>query len=79
MKIDIMARPKLNLSQKHLQGLKCDRKLKHVVKGIDQTPLKCCQVWGIDQFSREPIPVFDHPLRKEMLLNVHSEPPLVQL
>lgn len=41
MKTDIIARPKLSLTQKHLQGLKSDQKLKHVVRGIDQTPLKC--------------------------------------
>lgn len=79
MKIDIIAWPKLSLSQKHLQGLKYDRKLKHVVKGTVHTPVKCCQIWGIDQFSRESILVFDYLPSKEMLLNVHSEPPLVKI
>lgn len=79
MKIEIIAKPKVSLSLKHLQGLKSDQKLKHAVRSIVQTPLECCQAWGIDQFSRETISVFDHPLGKEMLLNVHSEPPLVQL
>ena len=36
------------------------------------------QAWGID-LSRKPILVFDHPLSKETLSNVLSEPPLEQL
>ena len=41
--------------------------------------LKHWQAWGIDHLSRKPDPMFDHPLGKEMLPNVQSEPPLVQL
>ncbi|PKU36123.1 aryl hydrocarbon receptor nuclear translocator-like protein 2 isoform x1 [Limosa lapponica baueri] len=55
------------------------QKLKHVVKGIIQMPLKHWHTSDIDHLSRKPVPVFDHPLSKEMLPNVQSKPPLVQL
>jgi len=42
-------------------------------------PLKHWQAWSFDHLSRKPVPVFDHPLGKEMLPNVQSEPPLTQL
>ena len=42
-------------------------------------PLKHRQGWGIDHLSRKPVPVFDHPLGKDMLRNVQSKPALVQL
>jgi len=42
-------------------------------------PLKHWQAWHIDHLSRKPIAVSDHPLGKEMLPNVQSKPPLVQL
>jgi len=58
---------------------RADLKLKHVVKGIVQMPLKHRQGWGIDHLSRKPVPVFDHPLGKDMLRNVQSKPALVQL
>jgi len=35
--------------------------------------------WGIDHLSRKPVPVFDRPLGEEMLPNVTSEPPLMQV
>ena len=56
-----------------------DQKLKRVIKGIVQMRLKHWQTCGINQRSRKPVPVFDHPLSKEMLPNVQSKPPLVQL
>jgi len=34
---------------------------------------------GASHLSRKAAPVFDHPLGKEMLSNVQSKPPLVQL
>lgn len=40
--------------------------------------LKHWQVWGINH-SRKPVPMFDHHLGKEILPNVKSEPPLMQL
>ena len=49
---------------------RADQKLKHAIKGIVQMPLKHWQAWGIDHLSRKPVPVFDHPLGKEMLPNV---------
>jgi len=54
------------------------QKLKHVIKGVVQMPLKA---WGIDHFSRKPVPAFNHPLNKEMLPTVQSKSksPLVQL
>ena len=52
-----------------------DQKLKHVVKGIVQMPLKHWQAWGIDHLSRKPVLGFDQPLSKEILPNVHSETP----
>ena len=42
-------------------------------------PLKHWQAWGINHLSRKPVPVFDHPLCKEMLPNVKFKPPLMQL
>ena len=57
---------------------RADQKLKHV-KGILQMPLKQWQAWGIDHLSRKHVPVLDHRLGKEVLPNVQSEPPLVQL
>ena len=36
-------------------------------------PLKHWQAWGIDHLSRKPVPMFDHPLSKEMLPNVQSD------
>ena len=35
--------------------------------------------WDMDRLFREPVPVFEHPLGKEMLLHVRLKPPLVQL
>ena len=65
--------------QHHLVQLpdhfRADQKLKHVLKGIVQMPLKHRQAWGIDHLSRKPIPGFDHPLGKKMLPNVKSRPP----
>ncbi|KAK4816063.1 hypothetical protein QYF61_011071 [Mycteria americana] len=58
---------------------RADQKLKHGIKGIVQMPLKHWQAWGIDHLSRKPVPGFDHPLGKEMLPKVQSEPPLAQL
>ena len=58
---------------------RADQKLKHVVKGIVQMPLKHWQAWGIDHLSMKPVPEFDTPLGKEMLLNALSKPPLAQL
>jgi len=51
----------------------------HIIKGIVQMPLKHWQAWGIDHLSRKPVPMFAHPLGKEMLPNVQSEHPLTQL
>jgi len=51
---------------------KADRKFKHVIKGIFRRALKHWQAWGIDHLSRKTVPVFDHPLSKEMLPNVYS-------
>ena len=42
-------------------------------------PQKHWWSWGVDHLSRKPVPVFDHPLGKEMFPNVQSEPPLAQL
>ena len=39
-------------------------------------PLKHWQAWGIDHLSSKPVPVFDHPLGKEILPNVQSKPSL---
>jgi len=58
---------------------RADQKLKLVVKGIVQTPLKHWQAWGINHLSRKPVPVSDHPLSKGMLPNVWSKPPMRQL
>ena len=52
-----------------------DQKLKVVIKV--RMPLKHWQ--GIDHLSREPVPVFDHALGEEMLPNVQSKHPMVQL
>lgn len=49
-------------------NLRADYKMKHVIKGIVEMPLKHWQTWGIDHLSRKPIPVFDHPLSKEIFL-----------
>ena len=54
-------------------------KLKHVARGTVQMPRKHGQAWGIDHLSGKPVPVFDHPLAKEMLPTVQSKPPLAQL
>jgi len=59
--------------------LRADQQLKHVIKGIVQMPLEHQQAWGIDHLSRKPVPGFHHPLGKEMLPNIQSEPPLTQL
>lgn len=42
-------------------------------------PLRHCLAQGISQLSGKPLPVSDHPLGKEIFLNVQSEPPSVQL
>ena len=42
-------------------------------------PLKHWLAWSIDHLFRKPVPVFDHPLSKEMLLNTQFKPPLMQL
>jgi len=54
---------------------RADQKLKHVVKGIVQMPLKRWQAWGIDHLSSKPVPSLDHPLSKEMLPTLQAEPP----
>lgn len=54
-----------------------DQKLEHVIKVIIQTPLK--QAWGIDHLPRKPVTVIDKTLVKEILPNVQSNTPLVQL
>ena len=41
--------------------------------------LKHQTAWGIDHLSRKPVPAFVHPLGKEKLPNVKSEPPLMQV
>lgn len=53
------------------------QKLRNVVEGIFQMPLKHRQAWGINYFSRKPFPGSDHHLGKEMLPNAQSKPPLV--
>lgn len=42
-------------------------------------PLKHWQAWGINHFSRKPVPGFDHPLGKETLPNVDFEPSLTDV
>lgn len=42
-------------------------------------PLRSWQPWGIDHLSREPVPIFEHPLGREMHPNVYSLTSLVQL
>jgi len=59
--------------------LKAGQKLKHVLTGMVQAPLKHCQYWGIDQLSRKPVAVFDQPLGKELLPRVQPKPPLEQI
>lgn len=41
--------------------------------------LKCCQTGDIHPLSRKPVPISDLPLGKEVLPNVQSKPPLVQV
>lgn len=41
--------------------------------------LKPWQSWSTNHLSRKPVPVFDNPLRKEMLPPVPSKPALAQL
>lgn len=56
-----------------------DQKLRHVIKGIVQIPLKHWQAWDINHLSKKTVPVFNHPLGKEMLPNAQSEPSLAEL
>lgn len=58
---------------------RADQKLKVVANGIFQKLLEHWQAGGISHLSREPVPVFDHSLSKEMLPNIKSKPPLAQL
>lgn len=51
----------------------------HTVKNTVYMPLKHREAWSINHFSREPIPVSDHHLSKEMLPDAQSESPIVQL
>lgn len=37
------------------------------------------QSWGINHFSRKPVPVADHHLSEEMFLNIQSKPPLATI
>lgn len=53
---------------------RADQKLKHVVKGVGQMPLK----QGVDHFLRKPVPVLDHPLCKEMFQPQEEEAPSYQ-
>jgi len=41
------------------EQFRADQKLKHIIKGIVQMPLKHRQLWGIDRLSKQPDPVFD--------------------
>jgi len=56
-------------------GFRAGRELKHVVKGIAQTPLRHGQAWGIACLSQKPVPGSDRPLSEEMLPGVPSDPP----
>lgn len=40
--------------------------------------LKHWQVWSTDHLCRKPVPVYDHPVGKEILSNIQCEPLLVQ-
>lgn len=42
-------------------------------------PLKHLQACSINRFLKKTLPVFDHSVSKEILLNVQSNTPLVQL
>lgn len=52
-----------------------DPKLKCVFKGTVQIH----QSWGNNHVSGKPVVVFNHPLSKEMLPDVQSKCPLMQL
>ena len=61
------------------EHFRAHQKLKHIIKGSVQIPFEHWQAWGFDYLSRKPLPVLNHPLDKEMLPDVQSEPPLGQL
>lgn len=52
---------------------------KHAVRNTVQMPLKHREAWGINFLSRDPVPVLDHSLSKEMLPAAQSESSMVQL
>lgn len=52
-----------------------DQKLKHVTKGIVEMPFKHWQDWDINHIFRKSVPVFDHPLGREMLPHIQSKAP----
>lgn len=56
-------------------SLRAGQKLKHVVKGIVQCLLNTDR-HGVLTTPRNPVPLFDHPLGREMLPHVQSKPPL---
>lgn len=53
--------------------------LKHINNGIAQMSLQHWQSWGINHFSKEPVPVVDHHLSEEMIPNIQSKPPLATI
>lgn len=48
---------------------RAEQKLKHIITGIIQTPLKHLQADGINHFSGKPVPVFNHSVKKCFLVS----------
>lgn len=62
------------LYNNHLVQLS-DHNLNYIIKDIVQMLFKHWQIWGITNPFRKTVPVFAHPLTKEMLHKVKSKPP----
>jgi len=52
--------------------------LDRVAQGPLQSDFECFHGWGIDHFSRQPVPVFHHPHCKKDLLYTQSKCTLFQ-
>lgn len=50
-----------------------------IIKSIVQMLLNHWQAWGINHLFRQPVPVFGHPIDKEMIPNVQFNPPLLNI
>jgi len=44
---------------------RANQKFKHILEGVAQMPLEHRKAQGINHSSRKPVPLFDHPERKQ--------------